>query len=69
MPRFEDQSCSASSQANICIKVIFSNGNSDVMDLKKTSPFIFEGNLNEDEDVGVVLIDNPQEQTRLVIGT
>ena len=67
MPMFQDKPCPTSSHADVCVKVIFSNGKTDSMNLRETSPFIFEGNMVGDEDVGVVLIDSPYDQTRLVI--
>ena len=67
MPAFEEKACTKPSNANVCIEVTFPNGMVDLMFLNRTSSSIYEGQLKDDNDVGVVMIDSPQEQTRLVI--
>ena len=52
--------------ADICIKVTFPNGIVDFMFLKSIGSSIYEGNLEGDKDVGVVMIDDPEIKKRLV---
>ena len=67
MPTFEQKSCPTTIKADVCIKVNFSNGQTDLMNLKTSGFSIYEGNLEGDKDVGVVMIDSPEDQKRLVI--
>ena len=65
MPSFEEQPCSL---FDMCIKVTFPNGVVDNLLLTRDSPTssIYEGTLEGDEEVTVVLIDTPSTGKRLV---
>jgi len=65
MPSFEDKPCSL---FDWCIEVTFPNGVVDMLLLTRDSPTssIYEGSLEGDEEVGVVLIDTPSTGKRLI---
>ena len=66
MPTFEESTCSDNA-GDICIEVIFPNGVIDILiltQMPKTS--IYEGFLQGDTDVGVVMIDSPMAEKRMV---
>ena len=66
MPKFEESPC-IDDAGDICIKVSFPNGVMDILiltQLPKTS--IYEGFLQGDKEVGVVMIDAPRAKTRMV---
>ena len=67
MPTFEQKTCMTTIKADVCIKVAFSNGITDFMSLKSSGFSIYEGSLEGDRDVGVVMIDCPEDRKRLVI--
>ena len=67
MPSFEEKACAKPSKTSLCIQVTFPNGMVDLMILKRTSSSVYEGQLKDDSDVGVVMINSPGEQKRLVI--
>ena len=68
MPSFEEQPCSIYDEFDLCIEVTFANGVVDRLLLTRDSPTssIYEGSLEGDEYVGVVLIDTPTTGKRLV---
>ena len=69
MPTFEETDCpSEFSAADMCIKVSFSNGNDDVMILTRMQEesTMYDGYLQQDEDVSIIVIDTPQTHHRLV---
>ena len=68
MPYFEDVSCTHEFLASLCIKVTFPNGIQDELVLTRMgeTSSIYEGFLNEDVDVRVVMIDTPATKSRLV---
>ena len=69
MPSFEDSTCPSDiPEGGLCIKVNFPDDTEDLMILFRTSEtsFIFEGYLQEDEDVTITLIDTPAANTRFV---
>jgi len=73
MPTFEEMTCphdlpDVEEGPELCIKVSFHNGNEDVMVLSKMdgSTTMFDGFLQQDEDVSIILIDSPQTHHRLI---
>ena len=54
--------------ADMCIKVSFPNGNDDVMILTRMheESTMYDGFLQQDEDVSIIVIDTPQTHHRLV---
>ena len=66
MPKFEESPC-IDDAGDICIKVSFPNEVMDILiltQMPKTS--IYEGFLQGDKEVGVVMIDAPSAKTRMV---
>ena len=69
MPTFEETDCPSDfSAADMCIKVYFPNGNDDVMILTRMheESTMYDGFLQQDEDVSIIVIDTPQTHHRLV---
>ena len=68
MPSFEESTCQGQTQADMCIAVSFSNGAHDTLVLNKASEAssIYEGFLQGDRDVPVVVIDIPMHNKRFV---
>jgi len=69
MPTFEETDCSSDfSAADMCIKVYFPNGNDDVMILTRMheESTMYDGFLQQDEDVSIIVIDTPQTHHRLI---
>ena len=73
MPTFQETDCpvdlpASNDPADMCIKVSFPNGNNDVMILTRMheSPTMYDGFLQQDEDVSVIVIDTPHTHHRLV---
>ena len=69
MPTFEDSICPKSYSYNyFCIGVAFPNSAKDMLILTKVpGTSIFEGFLQEDDEVSVVMIDTPATKKRMVI--
>ena len=68
MPSFKESTCQDKTQADICITVSFSNGAHDTLVLNRASEAssIYEGFLQGDRDVPVVVIDIPMHNKRFV---
>jgi len=73
MPTFQETDCpvdlpASNDPADMCIKVSFPNGNNDVMILTRMheSPTMYDGFLQQDEEVSVIVIDTPHTHHRLV---
>ena len=51
---------------SLCIKVNFASGGEDLLILKKSSQYIYEGYMAGDTDVVVTMIESLKEKERLV---
>ena len=63
MPCFQDHHCPSGLVATKCIQVTYSNGLLDLLVLTRISneSSIYEGYLTNETDVGVVMIETPNE--------
>ena len=68
MPIFEDSTCPENyPDSNFCIAVTFPNLAKDLLILSKVpGTSIFEGFLQKDDEVSVVMIDTPATKKRMV---
>ena len=68
MPSFEDSPCQGKIQADMCIKVFFSNGGHDTLAMSRVpeTSSIYQGFLQGDSDIPAVLIDIPINKKRFV---
>ena len=68
LPTFEDHKCPPDSGLDLCVKVAFPNGMSDMLLLARNSPTstVYEGVLKNEDDAFVVLIDAPEDSERIV---
>ena len=68
MPSFKESTCQGKTQADMCIAVSFSNGARDTLVLNRASEAssIYEGFLQGDRDVPVVVINIPMHNKRFV---
>ena len=69
MPHFEDSTCPENyPDSHFCIVVTFPNSAKDMLILTIVpGTSIFEGFLEEDDEVSVVMIDTPATKKRMVI--
>ena len=69
MPTFEDSKCPENYlDYHFCIAVTFPNSAKDMLILIKVpGTSIFEGFLQDDDEVSVVMIDTPATKKRMVI--
>ena len=68
LPTFEDNECPPDSGMDLCVKVTFGNGVTDILLLTRDSPnsTVYEGVLKDEVDASVVLIDAPEDSERIV---
>ena len=68
LPTFEDDECPPDLGLDLCVKVVFPNGMEDMLLLAKDSPnsTVYDGFLAGEDDAYVVLIDDPEDEERIV---
>ena len=68
VPSFQELSCSSDVTSRLCVKVDFppSSETSDLLILKTRPETIYEGFLNKHKELGLVLLESAEDNTRMV---
>ena len=68
LPSFTEEECIDEIKASKCIKITLPSGESKYMSLNVTSEssIVYEGFLHGDEDVSVVMVQDPEEHDTMV---